>query len=106
MEQEDWEALGEMSSKRNNQVCRIGCPAPCLKDCPNNVPIPDVLRCNMYFEDYGEKKLAQYEYLTIVPENKNANLCNSCKRDDCSKNCMFRIPVKERLISSHRNLCD
>jgi hypothetical protein len=60
----------------------------------------------MHLEDYGAADLARNEYVTAVPENKSANLCNSCKLDDCSKNCMFKISVKERLISAHQNLCD
>lgn len=106
MEKEDWDALGEMSSNRNNQVCRIGCPAPCLTGCSNEVLIPDVLRCNMYLEDYGEVDLARNEYVNAVPKSQNAAHCYSCKIDECSKNCMFNIPVKERLISAHQNLCD
>jgi len=106
MEKEDWEALGQMSSKRSNQVCRIGCPATCMNDCPSRVPIPDVLRSNMYFEDYGEEEIAKNEYVNVVPKDKRVDICSSCNVDNCSKNCLYHIPVKDRLILSHQNLCD
>ena len=106
MDKEDWEALGQMSLKRSNQVCRISCPAPCINGCPNDVPIPDILRCNMYLEDYDEQEIAKNEYVNVVPKIKRADLCNSCDDDNCSKDCLYNLPVKDRLILSHQNLCD
>lgn len=106
LENEDWEALSEMSVKRGHQDCRIGCPATCLKGCPYGVPIPDVLRSNMYFEDYGETEHGKNEYCNAVPKDKRADLCTSCDVDNCSRNCLYQIPVKDRLIASHQNLCD
>lgn len=104
MNQKDREALEEVFIRKGKEVCRIGCPAPCLNKCPYGVSIPDVFRIHMYYEEYGLREKARLEYISTVAENKQAGLCNSCTIASCDKECLFGIPVRERLITSHFNL--
>jgi len=103
MSKKDWETLEALDKVNRNTLCRFGCPAPCMNNCPNNVAIPDVLRINMYFSEYGCEKQAMLEYPNITGKN-NAAMCSTCTVDECTKNCMFSIPVKEKLIDAHANL--
>ena len=106
IEKEDRAALGAMCDFQNNYACRIGCPAPCMQGCPHHLPVPDILRINMYFEEYGHKIQAKHEYLSTVVKHKSAELCRSCTSSSCDRDCLFGIPVQARLIASHLNLAD
>ena len=45
--------------------CRPGCDG-CAAACPRGVPVADILRYRMYFENYGEEKFAMSRY-ALVP---------------------------------------
>jgi len=72
----------------------------CLGNCPSNVPIHDVLRHRMYFEDYGDQKQAMQGYAKLAA---NASACISCDAP-CAGGCPAGIPIKERMLGAHQML--
>ena len=72
----------------------------CLGSCPSNVPIHDVLRHRMYFEDYGDQKQAMqlYDKLAI-----NASACIDCDAP-CTGACPENIPIHGRMLGAHEML--
>jgi len=99
----DRETLEALLSEQSHEVCRIGCPAPCISVCPSRVRIPDILRLEMYFTDYGCEKLAMQEYLAAGGGTRPAP-CLSCPHNDCTKQCIYHIDVKSMLIEAHNHL--
>jgi len=72
----------------------------CLGACPEAVPIHDVLRHRMYFEDYGDQKQAMGLYAQL---EKNASACVSCDAP-CAGGCPENIPIRERMLGAHQML--
>ncbi len=72
----------------------------CLGTCPANVPIHDVLRHRMYFEDYGDQKQAMGLYAQL---EQNASACLSCDAP-CAGGCPENIPIRERMLGAHQML--
>jgi len=79
--------------------CRQHCGV-CLDRCPENVPIHDVLRHRMYFEDYGAQKEAIRGYAAL---SKRADLCGSCSAP-CADACPDGIAIPERMRGAHELL--
>jgi aryl-alcohol dehydrogenase-like predicted oxidoreductase len=76
--------------------CLPHCGA-CLSHCPEGVPIPDVLRHRMYFEDYGLEKLAMQQYARL---DKRADACAGCPAP-CLSACPVGLPIAERTREAH-----
>ena len=72
----------------------------CLGSCPSNVPIHDVLRHRMYFEDYGDEKQAMQWYAKL---EQDASACVTCDAP-CTGACPANIPIKERVLGAHQML--
>ena len=72
----------------------------CLAACPAGVPIADVLRHRMYFEDYGTEKLAMQEYARL---DRKADVCICCSAP-CTGAGPHGLPLQERLVEAHRLL--
>ncbi len=72
----------------------------CLDQCPSNVPIHDVLRHRMYFEDYGDQKQAMQLYAKL---ERNASACVECAAP-CANGCPQGIPIRERMVGAHEML--
>ena len=83
------------------RYCRPGCSG-CDGTCPRDVPVPDVLRYKMYFEHYGEQKLAMQKYVQ-VPVSQRASACADCDAP-CERACPYGVRVRERLAEAHRQL--
>ena len=79
--------------------CFQHCSA-CLGSCPGSVPIADVLRHRMYFEDYGDQKQAMQGYAKLAVD---ASACVSCNAP-CTGACPENIPIKDRLLGAHEML--
>jgi hypothetical protein len=79
--------------------CAPHCGA-CLASCPEQVPIHDVLRHRMYFEDYGWEKEAMRLYSKL---EVNASACSGCPAP-CLGSCPVGIPIAERTEGAHRLL--
>ncbi len=69
----------------------------CLGSCPEGLPIHDVLRHRMYFEDYGWEKEAMRLYGKL---EKSAAVCASCSAP-CLGSCPVGIPIQERMTRAH-----
>jgi len=81
--------------------CRPGCGI-CLSSCPHGVPIDDVLRFAMYYESYGQQRVAMEEYARI-PATANASRCVECAAP-CQPACPFELPINRKLRAAHELL--
>jgi len=84
-----------------NDYCRPGC-GDCLSSCPAEVPIHDVLRYAMYYENYGQQRVAMEAYARI-PTQHNASQCVDCTAP-CQQACPFDLQVKEKMLRADRLL--
>jgi len=97
----DEEYLDVLESAISTKYCRPGCDS-CYGSCPREVPIWDILRYKMYYENYGDQKYAMERYQRI-PEPNTAAACAGCSAP-CSTACRYHIPVRERLLEAHSQL--
>jgi len=81
--------------------CRPGCGA-CLSSCPDGVPIDDVLRFAMYYETYGQQRVALEEYARL-PAARNASRCAACPAP-CEAACPFGLTIGAKLRAAHARL--
>jgi aryl-alcohol dehydrogenase-like predicted oxidoreductase len=79
--------------------CAPHCGA-CLDSCPEGLPIHDVLRQRMYFEDYGWEKEGMRLYARL---EKDAAVCATCPAP-CMGSCPLGVPIQERMVGAHRLL--
>ena len=91
LEKYDREILGS--------YCSPHCGA-CLASCNEGLPIHDLLRYRMYFEDYGWEKEAMRLYSDF--ETK-ASVCVGCSAP-CAGACPLGIPIKDQAIGAHELL--
>jgi aryl-alcohol dehydrogenase-like predicted oxidoreductase len=79
--------------------CFAHCGA-CLSACPEGLPIHDVLRHRMYFEDYGEQREAMRLYSQLPVQ---ASVCLGCS-GPCLGACPHGVAIRERTIGAHQLL--
>lgn len=79
--------------------CQPHCGA-CLGSCPQGLPIHDILRYRMYFQDYGWVEEGVRLYATLV---RNAAACARCPAP-CSGACPCGLPIRDRMLEAHRRL--
>jgi hypothetical protein len=79
--------------------CQPHC-GQCLDRCPEGLPIHDVLRYRMYFEDYGREKEGMRLYSRL---EKNASVCAGCSAP-CLGSCPVGIAIPERMQGAHELL--
>ncbi len=103
--EENLKAMREPFSEADQQIlaehlrhigplyCR-GCNR-CLDQCPQGLPIPDMLRCLMYAEGYGEFALGRERFLELPPQAARVR-CRDCAA--CAVRCPNGVRVAERLI--------
>jgi aryl-alcohol dehydrogenase-like predicted oxidoreductase len=91
LEKYDREILGS--------YCSPHCGA-CLASCSAGLPIHDLLRYRMYFEDYGWEKEGMRLYSRLA---KDASACIGCSAP-CLGSCPVGIPIRERLRGAHELL--
>ena len=72
----------------------------CVGSCPSQVPIHDVLRHRMYFEDYGDQKQAMQLYSKLEID---ASACVNCSAP-CTGACPEGIPIHDRMVGAHSML--
>ena len=76
--------------------CAPHCGA-CLDRCSAGLPIHDVLRHRMYFEDYGWEKNAMELYARL---ERNAAVCAGCAAP-CANACPLGVPIQQRMSEAH-----
>jgi len=94
-------AMKEYGMLLDRDYCRPGCDG-CLGSCPHDVPIHDILRYRLYFNNYGNEKYAMTRY-SSVPSTNNATRCASCE-GPCVAACPFELPVRDKLLQAHSEL--
>jgi len=99
--QQDHALLEKYDRLVGARYCRPGCGG-CLGRCPHGVPIDDILRYEMYAENYGRQKRATLLY-SRIPPGRSAERCLACDAP-CSGACAFGIPIRERLGRADRAL--
>jgi predicted aldo/keto reductase-like oxidoreductase len=95
----DVAVLEEYERQIVGSYCSPHC-GKCLDRCPESLPIPDVLRHRMYFQDYGREKEAMRLYGAL---EKSAAVCASCSAP-CLGSCPTGIPIQARMAETHELL--
>ncbi len=93
--------LEKYGSLLDRDYCRPGCDG-CLGTCPHNVPIHDILRYRLYFNNYGQEKYAMSKYARL-PKSRNATMCRSCPAP-CESHCPYKLAIRTKLIDAHSEL--
>ena len=73
----------------------------CLDSCPLGLPIDDILRQRMYFEDYGWEKRGMQDYAKLGAAN--AAVCADCPAP-CANTCPLDIDIRDRMAGAHELL--
>jgi predicted aldo/keto reductase-like oxidoreductase len=92
------ERYDELISK---DYCRPGC-GECLDSCPYGVPVDDVFRYAMYFENYGAQREAMVRYAKLSADH-NASRCVTCAAP-CEAACPFELPIRQKMLRFHPQL--
>jgi uncharacterized protein len=98
---EDKGYLDIVAQAIGSEYCRPGCDG-CYRSCPHGVPIWDILRYRMYFENYGEEKYAMAKYRQ-VPVSQTPLKCQTCP-GPCDGACRYGLRIRERLLEAHGQL--
>ncbi|MFQ6130504.1 MAG: aldo/keto reductase [Armatimonadota bacterium] len=69
--------------------------------CPRGVAVADVLRCQMYHDEYGSSDLGKGSY-ALLPPSAQAGNCREC--GDCEAACPRQLPLRAMLSRAHRSL--
>jgi predicted aldo/keto reductase-like oxidoreductase len=99
MTERDLAVLGEYDKRVAGTYCSPHCGV-CHDSCPEGVPIADVLRQRMYFEDYGVEKQAMSLYADL---EVNASVCAGCSAP-CLGSCPLGISIQDRTAGAHELL--
>ena len=98
---QDQKLLDIVSAAVGWRYCRPGCGA-CHDACPRSVPVADILRYKMYFEDYRDQKFAMQRY-GMVPAAGRPSACAGCQAP-CEAACPYGLRVRDRLAEADRQL--
>ena len=97
--EQDLAVLREYDRQIAGSYCGPHCGA-CLDSCPEGLPIHDVLRYRMYFEDYGWEKEGLRRYAALA---KDASVCLGCSAP-CTGTCPVGIDIQTRMTGAHELL--
>ncbi len=97
----DLKMIAEYQRQASQHYCRVSCQE-CLSSCPHGVAINDVLRYEMYFENYRLEKDAMGYYAELDRDKKPLH-CSHCS-GYCEKACPYGLKVKDRLLHAHEIL--
>ncbi|MBW2272659.1 MAG: aldo/keto reductase [Deltaproteobacteria bacterium] len=95
----DLAVLRKYDAEIRGSYCAPHC-GECLEACPEGLPINDILRHRMYFEDYRAEKQGIEAYARL---EKRAEACASCPAP-CAGTCPLDIPIQERMQGAHELL--
>jgi predicted aldo/keto reductase-like oxidoreductase len=101
MSMKEKEVLEGYCALLGGDYCRPGCDG-CLGSCPSGVPVHDILRYRLYFNNYGREKYAMGMYAAL-PESRRAGQCASCQ-GHCTSSCPYGIDVRSKLVRAHEEL--
>jgi len=66
----------------------------CEGTCTKGLPIPEILRCGMYAESYGQFALGRGKFLELPPAMRGGT-CGECS--SCSVRCAYGLNVAEKV---------
>ena len=92
-------ARSATTSSSRGDYCQPHCGV-CLDSCAYDLPINDVLRYRMYFEDYGWEREGMRLYAKL---DRNASLCARCTAP-CAGTCPIGVPIRTKMLDAHRRL--
>lgn len=95
LDRSDHSLLERYRDAVDTTYCRATCDT-CEAACPHDVAISDIMRYEMYFEDYGHEKRAMIEYASL-PEKQKPVPCLDCS-GYCTRVCPHHLPVRDRLL--------
>ncbi len=101
LQQTDLHLLEKYDRLVSNDYCRPGCGA-CLSSCPAEMPIDDILRYAMYYENYGQQRLGMEKYARVL-QTRALSQCTECTAP-CEQACPFGLPIKAKLQRADRLL--
>ena len=99
LEAKDVAVLEEYDRQIIGSYCAPHCGS-CLGSCPERLPIHDVLRYRMYYEDYGWQSEGLRRYAAL---GQDASVCASCSAP-CVGSCPVGISIQERMTGAHELL--
>ncbi len=100
-QQSDLNLLEKYDRLVANDYCPPGC-GECLASCPSDVPVDDILRYAMYYENYGQQRVGMEEHAKLSSQH-NASQCIDC-RAPCEQACPHELPIKAKLLRADQLL--
>jgi predicted aldo/keto reductase-like oxidoreductase len=97
----DEKTMREFGMLLDRDYCRPGCDG-CLGSCPHNVPIHDIMRYSMYFNNYGNEKHALERYASL-PAGRTAANCAACD-GPCIASCPYGLAIRDKLAQAHSEM--
>jgi uncharacterized protein len=73
----------------NCQMC-----GHCIKSCPNNADIPNLMRTHMYATSYGDGYKAK-ETLQSISSDQSLDKCKNC--DSCIAQCIRKVKIAKKI---------
>jgi predicted aldo/keto reductase-like oxidoreductase len=89
----EWEHLRQAAAASG--VC--GFCGTCMKTCPANLPVQDILRFHGYWT-HGHVAAAREQYAALAPHEQSP-ACRDCGR--CEAACPGRVAIRQRLRAAH-----
>jgi len=80
----------------DKDYCRL-CTT-CVPHCPKGIPIPDILRFRMYYNNYGWGDYAKSLY-NELPDYQKVTQCDGC--GICESHCPYQLKIVEKLQEAH-----
>ena len=74
-----------------------------IPHCPKGIPVPDILRFRMYYNNYKSEKYAMDMY-NELPDNRKVPHCDKC--GNCEEYCPYGLKIVEKLQSAHAILAN
>ena len=71
----------------------------CVLTCPHGVDIPEINRCLMYAEGYGDLALARMNYAELSTD-QNVSHCIGCEK--CVAKCVHGLNIARKMETAHR----
>jgi len=85
----------------DKDYCRL-CTT-CVPHCPKGIPVPDILRFRMYYNNYGWGDYAKNLY-NELPDYQRATQCDDC--GICENHCPHQLKIVEKLKEAHSILAE
>ncbi|OGF67152.1 MAG: hypothetical protein A2Y62_08910 [Candidatus Fischerbacteria bacterium RBG_13_37_8] len=101
LQREDFAMLRSYQEQVHSKYCRVSCNQ-CESSCPGGVAISDIMRYEMYYDNYGHEKEGMRNYALLESTRKPLH-CANCG-GFCTASCPFGIEVQKRLVRANEIL--